>query len=48
MSKEAIDSQVENFILSSIRELDYGSVEIVVHDSRIVQVEKSVKRRFDK
>lgn len=46
--KEAIDNQVEDFILSSIRELDYGSVEIVVHDSRIVQVEKSIKRRFDK
>lgn len=39
---------VEAFILESLKGIDYGSVEITIHDSRIVQVEKSVKRRFDK
>ena len=42
------DANVETFILDSLRGIDYGSVEITIHDSRIVQVEKSIKRRFDK
>ena len=42
------DTNVEAFILDSLKNIDYGSVEITIHDSRIVQVEKSIKRRFDK
>jgi hypothetical protein len=42
------DINVETFILDSLKGIDYGSVEIIIHDSRIVQVEKSIKRRFDK
>lgn len=42
------DTNVEAFILDSLKGIDYGSVEIIIHDSRIVQVEKSIKRRFDK
>lgn len=48
LQKEPLDAQVEQFILSALRELDYGSVEITIHDSRVVQVEKSTKKRFDK
>lgn len=42
------DTNVEAFILDSLKGIDYGSVEIIIHDSRVVQVEKSIKRRFDK
>lgn len=39
---------VEQFILESLKDIEYGSVEITIHDSKVVQVERSVKRRFDK
>lgn len=34
-------------ILSSLSGLRYGSVQIVVHDGRIVQIERNEKHRFD-
>lgn len=46
--KEPLDAQMEHFILSAVRDLDYGSVAITIHDSRVVQIEKSVKKRFDR
>jgi hypothetical protein len=33
-------------ILSAIENLRYGSVEIVVHDGRVTQIEKREKVRF--
>ena len=48
MSHDKETAAVEAFILESLKGIDYGSVEITIHDSRVVQVEKSVKRRFDK
>ncbi len=48
MTKDIIPTEVERNIISSIRELKYGTVEIVIHDSKVVQVEKSEKIRFDK
>lgn len=33
-------------ILSAIESLRYGSVEIVVHDGRVTQIEKREKVRF--
>jgi hypothetical protein len=32
----------------TIRDIDYGSIEIVVHDSHVVQIERKQKFRFDK
>lgn len=37
----------EREALQAVRELEYGSVEIVVHDGRVVQIEKKEKVRFD-
>lgn len=37
----------ERAVLAAIRELRFGSVEVVVHQSRIVQVVRSEKQRFD-
>jgi len=33
-------------IIGAIREIRYGSVEIVIHDSRVVQVERREKVRL--
>jgi hypothetical protein len=40
-------SEIELQILHSVQDIKYGSVEILIHDSRIVQIEKSEKFRFD-
>jgi len=34
-------------LLRAIREMDYGTVEVTVHQSRIVQITRSEKVRFD-
>jgi hypothetical protein len=39
---------VERRILQAVRSLEYGSIEIVVHDARVVQIERREKVRFDK
>jgi hypothetical protein len=35
-------------IARAVRQIRFGSVEIVIHDSRIVQIERREKVRFDK
>ncbi|HEV8123943.1 MAG TPA: YezD family protein [Gemmatimonadales bacterium] len=35
-------------ILDAVRQIRYGSVEIVIHDGRIVAIEKREKVRLDK
>lgn len=40
-------SEAEQHILNAISEIRFGTVEVVIHDSRIVQIEKSEKFRFD-
>lgn len=37
---------VERNLLDTIRSIRYGAVEVVIHDSRIVQVEKTEKIRI--
>jgi hypothetical protein len=39
---------VECRILDAVRGLEFGSVEIVVHDSQVVQIERREKQRLDK
>ena len=34
-------------ILSALSNIRYGSVEIIVHDSKVVQIERKEKIRFD-
>ncbi|MBI4585696.1 MAG: YezD family protein [Planctomycetes bacterium] len=38
---------VERDILHAIRSIRYGAVEIIIHDSRVVQIERKEKVRFD-
>jgi hypothetical protein len=34
-------------ILSALSDISYGSVEIIIHDSKVVQIERKEKIRFD-
>ena len=40
--------EVEAEVLRAIRDTRFGTVEVVVHQSRIVQITRSEKVRFDK
>jgi hypothetical protein len=42
-----IDAEMLKNIMKAIHQINYGSVEIVIHDSRIVQIERKEKIRFD-
>lgn len=39
-------ARVQAEILRALREVKFGSVEIVIHDSRVVQIERREKTRF--
>jgi hypothetical protein len=39
---------VESAILNAVRSIRYGSVEIVIQDSKVVQMERKDRFRFDK
>lgn len=41
------NSSAEEHVLEAIRSIKFGAVEILIHDSRVVQVEKTEKLRFD-
>lgn len=41
------DQAVEQAILLALKGIRFGSVEIIVHDSRVVQIERKEKTRFD-
>ena len=43
----AITLPVERQILDAVRGIRYGSVEVVIHDSRVVQVVRTEKVRFE-
>jgi hypothetical protein len=40
------DDAVEAAIRDAIRAIRYGSVEIMIHDARVVQIERKEKIRF--
>ena len=40
-------SEVEQAIQLALKGLRFGSVEIVVHDSKVVQIERKEKTRLD-
>ena len=37
----------ESLVRQAVRDLQFGSVEIVIHEGRVVQIEKKEKVRFD-
>ena len=40
------DQELEEAILFALKGLRFGSVEIIVHDSRVVQIERKEKMRM--
>ena len=40
-------SQLTQRILRVLQEIRYGSVEIIIHDSKVVQIERKEKIRID-
>jgi hypothetical protein len=44
----AIDEDVLKEIKHTLAQIHYGSLEISVHNGRIVQLERREKKRFDK
>lgn len=46
--KEKITHSILNEIISSIDRISYGEVVITIHDSKVVQIEKKEKKRFQK
>lgn len=44
--KTRVPSEVEKEILRALQNLTFGSIEIVVHDSKVVQIERKEKVRF--
>lgn len=46
-TKNLFDSALTQQILQTVRGIRYGSVEIIVHDGRIVQIERREKLRFE-
>jgi hypothetical protein len=43
----SLPQEVEHEILRAIASIRYGSVEVVIHDSRVVQIESREKLRVD-
>ena len=41
-----VTPEVEQEIIRALQNLAFGSVEIVVHDSKVVQIERKEKVRF--
>ena len=41
-------SEAKKYILQIIKDIKFGSVEVVIHDAKIVYLEKKEKYRFDK
>jgi len=46
--KDQDGARIQEEILKAVREVRYGSVEIVIHDAKVVQVERREKIRFQK
>jgi hypothetical protein len=40
-------SRLEHTILQALKDLRFGSVEIIVHDSKVVQIERREKVRVE-
>ncbi|MDD1631339.1 MAG: YezD family protein [Methylococcaceae bacterium] len=46
-SKGQLKTEVAEQIASFLQGIQFGSVEIIIHDSKVVQIERREKLRFD-
>ena len=44
---ESVNKKIMNEIIKSIQQIKYGEVVITVHNSKVTQIEKKEKKRFD-
>ena len=47
MNPHQLNQDLAHKILLAIKDLRFGSVEVMIHDSRIVQIERKEKIRLD-
>jgi hypothetical protein len=47
LSKPQLAADIAKQIADALQGIRFGSVEITIHDSRVVQVERKEKLRFD-
>ena len=45
--KNLVNDAIVKDIIETVNNLKYGQIQITVHNSRIVQIEKTEKTRFD-
>ena len=45
--KEPQTSEIATQIANILQDIKFGSVEIIIHESKIVQIERKEKLRFD-
>ncbi|MBB6446403.1 YezD family protein [Bacillus benzoevorans] len=45
-SKNKIDQEIIEKIVSLLENIEYGTIQITVHDSQVTQIEKGEKYRF--
>jgi len=44
---ETADRRIEQDIRLALKGIRFGSIEVIIHDSRVVQIERKEKLRFD-
>ncbi|MFA6163314.1 MAG: YezD family protein [Methylobacter sp.] len=47
-SKEQQLTEISNQIASILQEIKFGSIEIIIHENKVVQIERKEKLRFDR
>lgn len=45
--KKAVNDEILKEVFELLNNLKYGNVQITVHNSRVVQIDKTEKTRFD-
>ena len=48
ISSKERNAEIEQQILRAVKSIRYGSVEIIIHDSKVVQIDRKEKIRLDK
>lgn len=47
-NNEQLTTEIADQIALALQEIRFGSVEILIHDGKVVQIERREKIRFDK
>ena len=45
-SKNSINRDILEEVIKSIQQIEYGEVVVTIHNSKVVQIEKKEKKRF--